>query len=123
MECPDCGVPLVDAPWDLSGTDGSDVSPGPGPEAPGLKVAYIGKSEIDLIRAKSFVEAEGITCVMHPLQPAFSLYDDAIKHPPAPGANCWSPRRTRSVPGNCWSRWSRCHRKNSLRPPTNRAEG
>lgn len=50
-------------------------------ESQPLKVAYIGKSEMALLRAEAFLAEEGIAGVVRKFGPAFFLFDDAVKGP------------------------------------------
>ncbi len=68
--CPECGEELVE------GTLKSDE-----PKETQLEVAYVGASEVDVLRAQAFLEAEGIVGVIRKFGPASYLFDDAIKDP------------------------------------------
>lgn len=61
--CPDCGVPLIDAPWESAVVDSSHVSSEPSGDLH-LQVIYSSGSEVDLRRAKAFLKAEGIECLI-----------------------------------------------------------
>lgn len=68
--CPECGEELVEGPLK------SDK-----PKETALEVAYVGASEVDVLRAQAFLDAEGIVGVIRKLGPASYLFDDVIKDP------------------------------------------